>query len=39
VTRLTKARLIYLAVLACLVIAFVQAALIVPSTMSDGSGG
>jgi hypothetical protein len=37
---LTKARLMYLAVLACLVIAFVQAALtIVPTTMSDGSGG
>jgi hypothetical protein len=37
VTRLTKARLTYVAVLACLVLAFLMAVMdLLPDTMSDG---
>jgi hypothetical protein len=36
VTRLTKARLTYLAVIACLMLAFVLA-VVLPLTSSDGS--
>ena len=37
VTQLTKARLTYMAVLACLVLAFLMA-IALPITMSDGNG-
>ena len=38
VTQLTKARLTYLAVLACLVLAFLMAGLsVLPLSMSDGN--
>ena len=36
-TQLTKARLTYMAVLACLVLAFLMA-IALPITMSDGNG-